>query len=179
METKFTVIKKNKKSGCLKWIIISIAVLALLVIVKKISPKPSNSEIYKSKQIKKEDLRKFSELNGKEKREKLDSFISGKNGFESKTFLTNAAINEAILKSLKYPETLEIKGFDNKYHKDFEKYTLLKESVSNVNYDKGTFDVIREFKAEGTAVGMSFRKTAKFNMRFNGFTAVIDDLQVQ
>ncbi len=175
--------KPKKKNGCLKIILIFFGVCFLLGIIGKLtntdkletdSEKANNNPL-----IEKLEKGGYSGLNLEEKKEALNYFIRGEYQFKDKNFLLNQNINNAISKSLKFPETLQIKGFDNEYHKDYEVYTDIQSDATIVSYENGTFEIIREFKAEGNVVGREIRKSATFKCKLNRFAASIEDLKIE
>lgn len=175
--------KPKKMNGCLKIILIFFGVCFLLGIVGKLSnldKQENNSKTTNNNPlIEKLEKVSYSDLNLEERKEVLNYFIQGEYQFEDKNFLLNQNINNAISKYLKFPETLEIKGFDNEYHKDYEGYTRIEKDATNVNYDEGTFDVIREFKAEGSVVGIKVRKKAIFSLKLKRFGVVIENILIK
>ncbi|KPH13577.1 hypothetical protein AMQ68_08395 [Chryseobacterium sp. ERMR1:04] len=129
--------------------------------------------------IEKLQKKNYSELTAEEKKIVLDAFLEGEGQFEAPAFHLNQRINEIISKSSKFPETLEIKGIDGEFHKDYSSYTIItKEKAQNVNYDKGTFDILREARSENS-LGMKVRNNVLFKLKFTRFTALIEDVKSQ
>ncbi|WP_143756527.1 hypothetical protein [Chryseobacterium sp. RU37D] len=175
--------KLKKKNGCLKIILIFFGVCFFLGIIGKLinldkleadSKKADNSPL-----IEKLEKVGYPSLNLKEKKEVLNYFIRGEFQFKDKNFLLNQNINDAISKSLKFPETLQIKGFDNEYHKDYEVYTNIQGDATIISYENGIFEIVREFKAEGNIVGREIRKSATFKCKLNRFAASIEDFKIE
>jgi len=74
---------------------------------------------------------------------------------------------------------LEIKGFDGDFHKDYESHTIIrKDKVQNINYDKGTFEIVREIRSENS-LGMKVRNNVFIKLKFNGFNVIIEDIEIE
>lgn len=175
--------KPKKMNGCLKIILIFFGACFLLGIIGKLtnldqqeadSKKADNSPL-----IEKLEKVGYPALNLEEKKEVLNYFIQGKYQFAVQRFRLNELINTAIVQSVKYPETLQIKGFDGEYHKDYETRTSIQSDASIISYEKGTFEVIREFKAEGNVVDREIRKSVIFKFKMNNAKVSIESVKME
>lgn len=138
----------------------------------------SNSkEIEYHETITKLDSIEFNKMSIEDKKFILDSFIEGKYQYSTPSFRMNQEINKLIKMSVKYPETLLIKDFSGEFTKDSEAVTLLDKSVTNINYEKGTFDLFREFKADNK-LNMQVRGSILLNVKINGSNFVIDNYDI-
>ncbi|QOW09562.1 hypothetical protein Q73A0000_03875 [Kaistella flava (ex Peng et al. 2021)] len=162
----------KKKNGCLKIGLIIFGCFVGLGILVNLFSNESNDkkEIVNviDPRIEKLQSQKYSDLPITDKTFLLDSFFEGKNKFEAPNFHLNELINNSIATSSKFPETLEMKGFDGEFTKNYATNTLIRKDTSkNINYDKGTFQVVREIRSEN-AFGTKVRNKVVVYVKFNG-----------
>ncbi|MBO9690679.1 hypothetical protein [Chryseobacterium sp.] len=179
---------KKTKGGCLKWttLLLTLAFLFISVTVWR-TIKTLESDNGKVEQIKKDSIirsRKFQKgwksLDLKDKKEEINKLIKSEEKFYfEKRFLINENLLTLIKASVKYPETLEYKSISRDFVKNPNGYTsVLPEDFSNINYEKGSFRVSKEFKSENK-LGMKVRGIIFCDFTFNGLKYTLKNIKFE
>ena len=173
----------KKKRGCLKiGLIVFACFIGLGILINLFSNKTDETnkdENLPNQRIEKLQSQKYSMLSIDEKTFLLDTFFEGIDNFEAPNFKLNELINTSIATSSRFPETLEMKGFDGEFTKNYTVNTAIRKSTAQkINYEKGTFQIVREIRSEN-AIGQKVRNNFFVDFKFDGKECVIVDLKME